>query len=250
VFQVLRYADLTIFGVLIATGAGLWLQRRQKGLSAWLLRAGWMALFLVSWFPFAALMMGTLEWRSPTRPTTNPGAQAMVVLSGGLNVSEPPEPPVLESFSTETRCRHAAWLYTHGWRMQVIVSGGEASRGFNYATLMEDILRKEGVPAETISKEGASTSTYESALYVARLLQPKGIRKILLVTEAYHMPRAAGLFRHAGFDVIASPCSFRTREFRGEWQEWLLLSPRFIQMTENALHEWLSWSRSRLTGQL
>ena len=246
----LRYADLTTFLVLFILGLGLWKQRREKGLAAWLLRGGWMVLFLISWYPFAALMMGTLEWQAPARPASNPGVRTMVVLSGGLKRSEPPEPPAMEDFGTGIRCRHAAWLYSHGWQMPVIVSGGDAGRGMNYAVLMESILRKEGVPAEAIWKEDAASSTYDSARYVGRLLQPKGIRRILLVTEAYHMPRAAALFRHAGFDVVASPCAFRTREFRGDWQDWLLLSPRYSRMCESVIHEWLAFIWCKVRGRL
>ena len=246
----LRYADLTTFFVLFLLGLGLWRQRRKKGPGVWLLRAGWLTLFLISWYPFAALMMGTLEWQAPVRPTTNPGAQVMVVLSGGLNLPQPPEPPVIEAFSTGIRCRHAAWLYSHGWQMPILVSGGDGGDENNYAVMMENILRKEAVPADAIWKEGASSSTYESARNVASLLQPKGIRRVLLVTEAYHMPRAAALFRRAGFEVIASPCSFRTKEFRGDWQNWLLLSPRYSYMCESVLHEWLALVWSKLRGRI
>ena len=35
-----------------------------------------------------------------------------------------------------------------------------------------------------------------------------GIRKILLVTSAWHMPRARMLFEHAGFEVVPVPCDF------------------------------------------
>ena len=250
VLSALRYADLTTFLVLFLLGLGLWRQRREKGLGVWLLRGGWTVLFLISWYPFAALMMGTLEWQSPVRPGSNPGVQAMVVLSGGLKFSEPPEPAVMEDFTTGIRCRHAAWLYSHGWQVPVIVSGGDAGRGMTYARLMEAILRKEGIPAEAIWKEDAASSTYDSAWYVQRILQPKGIRRILLVTEAYHMPRAAALFRRAGFDVVASPCSFRTKEFYGDWQDWLLLSPRYSSMCESALHEWLAFIWSKARGRL
>ena len=156
----------------------------------------------------------------------------------------------MEAFSTGIRCRHAAWLYTHGWQVPIMTSGGPAGQGMNYAVLMESVLRKEGVPPEAIWKEGASSSTYESARNVAGLLLPKGIRRIVLVTEAYHMPRAAALFRRAGFDVVASPCSFRTKEFRGDWQDWLLLSPRYSYMCESVIHEWLALAWSKVRGRL
>ena len=246
----LKYLQCGIPLLWFTLGWVLWRQRCDRRPGKWALSAVWAALFLYSWSPGATLLMGLLEWQAPTRPAVNPGAQAMVVLSGGLNVVNPPEPSVLAAFSTDVRCRHAAWLYHHGWRMPVVASGGVAGPGFTYAAVMQQALRQEGLPIEDIWIEDRSQSTYESARNTAGLLQSKGIRRILLVTEAYHMPRATRLFRRAGFEVTASPCAYRTRDFQGSWQDWLILTPKSMVMNEEALHEGLallySWACGRL----
>jgi uncharacterized SAM-binding protein YcdF (DUF218 family) len=246
----LRYLEWGIFLLWFTLGWVLWRQRRDRRPGKWALCAAWAALFLYSWKPCATLLIGLLEWQAPIRPATNPGAQVMVVLSGALNVVNPPEPSVFAAFSTDVRCRHAAWLYHHGWRMPVVPSGGAAGPGFTYAAVMDKALQQEGLPAEDIWIEDRSQSTYESARYTADLLHSKGIRRILLVTEAYHMPRAVRLFRRAGLEVIASPCAYRTRDFHGSWQDWLILAPKSMSMNEEALHEGLallySWAWGRL----
>ena len=58
--------------------------------------------------------------------------------------------------------------------------------------------------------ETGSINTRENALDSYGLLAPRGIRRIILVTSALHMPRAAVAFRKAGFDVIPAPADFVT----------------------------------------
>lgn len=239
-----------VFVLLFALLWVAWRQRRGRGAEAWVVRGACLFLFLYTWSPCATFLMGLLEWQAPTRPAVNPGAQAMVVLAGGLLSIDPPEPGVMPAFSTDIRCRHAAWLYQHGWRMPVIPTGGPVPRGSSYAAVMERILLAEGVPAADIWKEDRAMSTYESAQFTAQMLQAKGIRHILLVTEAYHMPRAVRVFRRAGFTVTASPCSYRTKDFEGTWQDWLILAPKSMVMSEQALHENLAFLWLRLTGRL
>lgn len=245
----LKYAEWGVFVILFVFGWGLWRQRRGRS-TAWRLQCGaWAALLLLCWPPFATLAVATLEWQSPQRPAANPGAQTMVVLSGGIVTTDPAEPGVAPAFGTLQRCLHAAWLYRNGWKMPVVVTGGVAHGNLTYAAVMEDVLRKEGLPAGDIWKEEQAQSTYDSARLLAGILQPRGVRKILLVTEAYHMPRSARIFRRAGFEVVAAPCAYRTRDFRGTWQDWLLLNSRAIGVFESAWHEWLSLGWGRITGR-
>jgi len=59
--------------------------------------------------------------------------------------------------------------------------------------------------------EDDSDNTFENARYSFQLLQKSGIKKIYLVTHAWHMPRSADVFRRAGFEVVEAPMAFTTR---------------------------------------
>lgn len=73
---------------------------------------------------------------------------------------------------------------------------------------MATILETLGVPAGAIVLESRSRNTRENAVATRELLAPRGVRRILLVTSALHMPRAVALFERQGFDVIAAPADF------------------------------------------
>ena len=76
--------------------------------------------------------------------------------------------------------------------------------------LIATLFTALGIPRDRITLEAGSRDTYENAVLTARLLNPKPHERWLLVTSAWHMPRAMGCFRRAGFTVEAWPVDYRT----------------------------------------
>ena len=101
-----------------------------------------------------------------------------------------------------------------------------------------------GVPVRWT--EGESDNTFENAHHSFHILQQAGIRRIYLVTHAWHMPRAAAVFRRAGFEVIEAPTAFTTR-YRTDLLTFL---PRAesLQDSEIFIHEVIGLLWYRLTG--
>ena len=64
-----------------------------------------------------------------------------------------------------------------------------------------------GVPVRW--QEDRSADTRENAAFSAEMLRPHGVRRVLLVTSAWHMPRAVAAFEAAGISVVAAPTGFR-----------------------------------------
>ena len=75
---------------------------------------------------------------------------------------------------------------------------------------MARLLEEWNIPSTAIQIEGSSINTHGNGILSFQMLAPRGIRKVLLVTSAMHMPRAAGAFRKAGFEVIAVPADFHS----------------------------------------
>jgi uncharacterized SAM-binding protein YcdF (DUF218 family) len=71
------------------------------------------------------------------------------------------------------------------------------------------VLEKEfNVPVRWT--EDTSDNTFENARNSYQLLQKTGIKRIYLVTHAWHMPRSVMVFQAAGFDVVPAPTAFTT----------------------------------------
>jgi uncharacterized SAM-binding protein YcdF (DUF218 family) len=238
----MRYLQPGLTLALVLLAAGLLARKRgAQKLAATFFGAATVFLLLWSWMPAAALGVWTLERRYPQERLPRRDAQAIVVLASSFYAPNPPRPRTVPGWGTYLRCRHAAWLYRMGWRLPVVASGGRQG-GRVMAEIIRDALEAEGVPREGIWLEGESDSTRANAAFSAKLLLPRGIRRIVLVTEAYHMRRAERDFLKEGFDVEPAPCSYRSAEFDWIWEQWVP-NARAITINENTLHEWLALAR-------
>ena len=81
----------------------------------------------------------------------------------------------------------------------------------NEAEVALKLFESFGIARERLTPEDKSHNTVENALFSKALAAPKPGERWLLVTSAYHMPRAIGIFRRAGFAVEAYPVDWRTR---------------------------------------
>ncbi|MGV0102568.1 YdcF family protein [Nostoc sp. DSM 114160] len=82
---------------------------------------------------------------------------------------------------------------------------------------MATIRTSIGIPSEAIVQEPDSLNTYQNAVNVRKILSARGIRQVLLVTSAMHMPRSLQIFQRQGINVIPAPTDFLVSE--GELQE-------------------------------
>src|SRR3954447_21835813 len=197
------------------------------------------ALFLCFWPAAAWLFVATLERPYPVNPLPRAPADAIVVLGGNYYPSNASQPEARPGVGTSLRAARAAWLFHHWKHLPVVVSGGTGNtHDPALAALMRGQLIAEGVPDAMISVEEHSSTTYENAAYVARVLLPNGLWRIALVTEAYHMRRAELTFQKQGFDVVAAPCSFRTLERHG-FKELVVPDLWAPRVTAEAMHEWV-----------
>ncbi len=95
---------------------------------------------------------------------------------------------------------------------RIIFSGGTAAlfKGPLEAPLAVKEFEALGVAHDRITAEEQSRNTIENAVFSRLIAQPKPGERWLLVTSAFHMPRAIAAFRAAGFPVEAYPVDWRT----------------------------------------
>ncbi len=142
-------------------------------------------------------LAGALESRTaPLAPSEAP-ADAIVVLGGGIMPALAPR-RAPELSDAGDRVLEAARLWREGRAPLVVACGGSLDGTPPEAADLATLLRFLGVAPEAILEETRSRTTRENAVEARRLLDPLAARRILLVTSALHMPRAAALFRGPG----------------------------------------------------
>lgn len=232
--------------ILLAGGLLLWHHRPRLGRV--LAGSAIAALYLLcSGFGASALVTPLENLTRPLQETAVTGAQAIVVLAAG-RIDDAPEYGGNEQpdYIALARLRYAARLYRETG-LPILASGGNGTASGRYkpkALAMERALREEfAVPVRWM--ETASENTAQNAAYSARILQKENIRRILLVTDAMHMPRSVVEFERNGMDVVAAPTVF----FGGGTMSLMTLLPsaEHLRRSYYALYEWigLAWYAAR-----
>jgi uncharacterized SAM-binding protein YcdF (DUF218 family) len=203
-----RFLDPALL-IVVALGVGLWLSWRRPPLSRRerigqiLAASAWAALSALSMPWVAGHLTGWVEMRGPDLGAAlagaDPARSALVVLAGGMRTYEPSIPPRERlDAATQSRVLGAARLYhAHGFGL-VVLSGAPVAE----SEAMDDLITTLGVPQARIALESASRSTRENAQYCARLLEARGVEKVVLATSASHLRRAVREFERAGVRVI------------------------------------------------
>lgn len=226
--------------------AGLLLRRRWPRLGLGLGIGALLLLAIISTPVGALLFVAPLENLSaPLLSPRNAGARAVVVLGGG-RLADAPEygGHDVPAYVTLARLRYAAHLHRVTGLPLLAAGGRPDGVGEPEAETMARSLREDfGTPVEWVDDD--SDNTAQNAQFSARILKRAGIDKILLVTDAMHMPRARAIFEKSGLRVVPAPTIFFSRERLTALD--FLPSGEGLRRSHYALHEWLGllWYRLR-----
>ena len=196
--------------LLLLGAIGVLLWHKRPPLARALVTAALALLWLCSTPYFADGALHLLEGPPyAADPKTQP-ADAIVVLGGGTYFHAPEYAGDTVDAASLVRLRYAAKLQRETGK-PILVSGGKPlGNTVSEAQQMKSVLENEfRVPVRWT--ENASNNTLENALYSYALLQKAGIKRIYLVTHAWHMPRATMVFRQVGFEVVPAPTGWTTR---------------------------------------
>jgi len=112
--------------------------------------------------------------------------------------------------------------------------------------VMQRWLKRFGVAESAIHVEAAARSTWENATKIKEKVAEQGISAVVLVTTAWHMPRAVWSFESQGLKVIAAPCDYKVERDAYDLRSYL---PHWNVFSESCdgLHEYLGllWYRLR-----
>lgn len=200
-------------GLFLAIGVGLLLARRHRRAGRVVVGCASTALLILCTPAGADLLVAPLEkLTTAVDPNRLRSAQAIVVLAAG-RLQDAPEygNAHIPDYVALARLRYAAHLQ-HASGLPILVTGGNRSldgRHESKAAGMARALRDDfRTPVAWIEEE--SETTAENAEFSRKILLSHGINKILLVTDAMHMPRAARVFDDGKLQVVQAPTMFFT----------------------------------------
>jgi uncharacterized SAM-binding protein YcdF (DUF218 family) len=212
----------------------------------------WLGLVLLGLLGFEALpnaLLRPLENRFAV-PSAKavPGHVGVVVLGGAFQ-----NPALYQAHgqvplgeSAERMTVPVGMLRQHP-KLTLVFSGGDGrllGAGITEAQLAQDFYQEQGVDMSRVLLEGGSRTTRENARQVAAMLGPRCQEPWLLVTSAWHMPRAMTEFEALGCRVTAYPVDFRTTQAT-PLTEYSLA--RSLMLWQTALHEWLGMAVYAMT---
>ncbi len=164
----------------------------------WCLGCGWMTWILGLPLERMSGSKCVLDYESI------PQADAIVLLGGGMGFHQECGAP--EMMSGADRVWVAAKLWKAGKAKLMTLSGPDPSK----STI--PLLKEMGVDEKSCVSFPEARNTEEES----KMIKSLGIKKILLVTSAWHMPRAKMLFERRGFEVVACPADFEAHYI---WEE-------------------------------
>jgi len=247
-WALLAPGNLLLF--LLVLGIGLLLAgRRPAGL--WLAGGATGALLALAVLPLGAWLMWSLEsrYRLPSDPPDR--VDGIIVLGGAV------EPLVAADHGQPA-------LNQHGERMlagvelarrhpgaRLVFSGGSGrllDRDLTEVAVARDIWSRLGLDVGHVLFEDRSRNTWENALYSRDLARPQPGEVWLLVTSAFHMPRAVGVFRAAGWPVVPWPVSYEVSNRELGRLGFDLRTG--LELSERSVKEYVGMAAYRLMGRL
>ncbi|MGG2398738.1 YdcF family protein [Pseudomonas sp. SH1-B] len=163
-------------------------------------------------------------------------ADAIVILGAGREQNDPgwggTDQPGLMALE---RLRYAARLARASGLPLAATGGLHYGQPPSEAALMADAMKRDyGLEIRWLEEQ--SRTTWENALLSAELLKPQGVRRVVLVTQAWHMARARWCFEQAGFEVITAPMGYLSAGYERPLGGWLPES-RVIWQSSQLLNE-------------
>ena len=201
--------------------------------------------------PLGNALMLPLEQRFPPW-TAGPGEPAGIVVLGGAigpALSAARGTPALNE--SAERMTAIAELARRFPQARIVFTGGSGALTGDQpdeARFALPLLESFGIPASRIALESASRDTWENATMTKALASPRPGERWLLVTSAYHMSRAVGCFRRAGFSVEPYPVDWRTSGVGDLVRPFDVLSGG-LGRTDVAMREWIGLLAYWITGR-
>ena len=199
-------------------------------------------------YPWGDWLMEPLE-KAYSQPQKIPQIDGIIVLGGGEDYLSSITHHKLQLNEAGERLIEVIPIAKAHPQIPLIYSGGSGHllvQNHKLAQWVKAFWLSQGVKEAQIKLESTSRNTWENLVNVQRLyLKPQGL--YLLVTSAFHMPRAMGIAQKLGIQAIAYPVDFRTYGVQNRYWDFRLLE--HLKVLDKAVHEYLGLVIYYLTGK-
>jgi uncharacterized SAM-binding protein YcdF (DUF218 family) len=241
--------DLSLMGALVGVLLGY---GRHARFGRALALAAILILAAAATLPVGLILIAPLEDRFPPPPADLPPPEGIIVLGGAIDDTASVARGQTVFDEGGERLTEAVILAKRYPKARIVYTGGSAS--LTGATSTEalqarNLMAAMGVAPERVTIEDKSRNTDENARFTAAIVHPEPSQRWIIVTSAFHMPRAMGVFEKAGFHPIAYPVAFRT--LGGEGDPRVVLDPaKNLHIFQLALHEWIGLAAYWASGRI
>lgn len=238
------------FGLLwILAGIILLIISRAKRMRNTCFFIGFFIITLFSLNPISVTLLDELQ--SQYAPLMYPpkNITEIVVLGGGVSGGKDYPPNLTLNAASLSRLVEGIRLLKEAEKnnpeAQLILSGGRVFRSPAIAGKMRNTAVMLGVNRDNIVLEDGSQDTHQEALFIRKLI---GENKFILVTSAYHMPRAMALFKGLNMHPIAAPTQYLGYHYN--FVTWCIPNANSLIVSDTALHEYLGIIWAKIHGYI
>lgn len=239
-----------IFVALLLGGLACLLRWCRVGIA--ILAGGTLFAFIAIFTNLGQVLISPLE-QHYVRPANIPSDVAgAIVLGGGINASLAKSYESYELNAAGDRLMEALRLAQIRPDLRILVTGGvgELSQdGDGDGVAAQRMFSAFGMTSERLMFETRSRTTFENAVNSKNLLGPDALKKKwLLVTSAFHMPRAMAVFEAQGFNVVPWPVDYRAPRHPGFGLD-VEKGVTQLSVLTLAIHEWVGLAAYWVSGK-
>ena len=223
---------------------------RWRSLTKWWMTFTMVFATAVAVFPFGEMLFSKLENRFAQRNELPAEVEGIVVLGGVVDQFVSEDRGVVAVNGAVERLTALARLSKRYPEARLIFTGGSgvlSDQKLKEAHYVRPLMRQLGIDPDQVFFEDQSRNTVENAVLTKQAAKPSEKGWWIIITSAFHMPRAIGVFRQAGWKAIPYPVDYRTKS--NGWQRITFNFGGGIGSLSTGIHEWIGLTFYWLTGR-
>jgi uncharacterized SAM-binding protein YcdF (DUF218 family) len=214
----------------------------------WLACLGIGGTLIAGILPIANIAIRPLEERFPQYREDGRPIDGIIVLSGAVDLARSFDRGEFSLNGAAERFVAFAEMARRHPEARLVYTGGSIGRSRSEALLAAEQMKRLGISTERLLIETASQTTWDNARNTKALLGAAAQGRWVLITSAWHMPRAMGSFQKVGLTVIPYPVDYQTRG-RADLIRPFTVVGYGLQRLDIAVREWLGLLGYRMSGR-